>query len=85
MNHQLREYDINVEVFDPWANPAEVQHEYGIKSIAKYPEGITYGAIILAVAHNEFMSIDLLKHKEQGCIIYDVKGIIDPAVVDGRL
>ena len=82
---ELREYDIEVDVYDPWANPAEVMHEYGIKTITEYPEGNGYKAIILAVAHNEFMSIDLQSHRDGGCIIYDVKGIVNLAVVDGRL
>ena len=83
--HELREYDIDVDVYDPWANPAEVKHEYGIKTITEYPEGNGYGAIILAVAHKEFIKINLNKHKNKGCIIYDVKGILSKSVVSGRL
>jgi UDP-N-acetyl-D-galactosamine dehydrogenase len=83
--HELCEYDIEVDVFDPWAKPSEVKYEYGIKTISEYPEGNDYGAIILAVAHKEFMKIDLLEHKMQGCIIYDVKGIISKELVDARL
>ena len=90
---ELREYDIEVDVYDPWANPAEVMHEYGIKTITQYPEGQSslslveggYAAIILAVAHNEFMSINLQKHKDNGCMIYDVKGILDKQLTQGRL
>lgn len=83
--HELREYDIEVDVYDPWANPEEVKHDYGIKSITEYPEGNGYGAIILAVAHKEFITIDLLGHKNEGCIIYDVKGILDVNIIDDRL
>ncbi len=83
--HELCEYDIKVDVYDPWADPREVKHEYGIKTITEYPKGNGYAAIILAVAHNEFMSIDLLEHKEQGCIIYDVKGILTPNIINARL
>jgi len=82
---ELREYDIEVDVYDPWAKPEEVKHEYNIKTITKYPEGNGYAAIILAVAHNEFISINLQAHKDQGCIIYDVKGILKPELTDGRL
>ena len=96
MNHELREYDIEVMYTiracpdsEEWtyreANPAEVMHEYGIKTITEYPEGNGYGAIILAVAHKEFMSIDLQEHKDAGCIIYDVKGILNQTITDGRL
>jgi UDP-N-acetyl-D-galactosamine dehydrogenase len=83
--HELREYAIEVDVYDPWADPAEVKHEYGIKTITEYPEGNGYAAIILAVAHNEFMNINLQEHKTEGCIIYDVKGILNNASIDGRL
>ena len=83
--HELCEYGIQVDVYDPWADPAEVKHEYGISSISQYPEGNGYSAIILAVAHNEFMDIDLKVHKDNGAIIYDVKGILDGALTDGRL
>jgi UDP-N-acetyl-D-galactosamine dehydrogenase len=83
--NELREYDMEVDVYDPWADPVEVKHEYGIKTITKYPEGNGYGAIILAVAHREFLGINLQLHKEQGCIIYDVKCILNPDIVDGRL
>ena len=101
MNHELREYDIEVMYTiracpdsEEWtyreANPAEVMHEYGIKTITEYPSDRLlslpkYAAIILAVAHNEFMSIDLKEHKKAGTVIYDVKGIVNLAVVDGRL
>ena len=66
-------------------NPTEVMHEYGIKTATEYLEGNGYAAIILAVAHNEFMKIDLKVHKKAGTVIYDVKGIVNLAVVDGRL
>ena len=83
--HELLEYGIQVDVYDPWAEPMEVKAEYGISTINKYPEGNGYTAIILAVAHFEFMNINLMEHKEKGCIIYDVKGILNPAIVDARL
>jgi len=83
--NELRDYGIEVDVFDPWAEPAEVMHEYGLKILHDYPEGNGYGAIILAVSHNEFKNIDIAAHKQKGTVIYDVKGILDPALVDGRL
>lgn len=91
--HELREYDIEVDVYDPWADPNEVKHEYGINILSDAPKlpsrggvgGGRYVAIILAVAHQEFMKINLQEHKDDGCIIYDVKGILKPNVADGRL
>ena len=82
---ELREYDINVDVYDPWAKPADVMHEYGITTLTEYPEGNGYGAIILAVAHDEFKVINLKEHKDKGCVIYDVKGILEKQLVAGRL
>ncbi|MCA1759526.1 MAG: hypothetical protein LC658_07135 [Bacteroidales bacterium] len=66
---------------------------YSIKTITKYPEGLTlslpkgngYGTIILAMAHNEFLKIDLNAHKNNGAVIYDVKGILEKELTDGRL
>ena len=90
--HELCEYGIAVDVYDPWAEPAEVMHEYGIVTIAQYPEikpcSVVeggYGAVILAVAHQEFLHIDLMAHKNAGAIIYDVKGTLSPDTVNGRL
>ena len=82
---ELKEYEIDVDVYDPWADPAEVKHEYGIKSLKEYPKGNSYKAIILAVAHNEFITIDFQKYKDNRCIIYDVKGILDYTITTGRL
>jgi UDP-N-acetyl-D-galactosamine dehydrogenase len=60
-------------------------HEYGIQTITQYPENDGYTAIILAVAHKQFLSIDLNAHKQTGTIIYDVKGILDKSLTHGRL
>ncbi|HET9571894.1 MAG TPA: nucleotide sugar dehydrogenase [Bacteroidales bacterium] len=83
--HELREYDIDVDVYDPWAKPEEVQQEYGIKTINEYPKGKGYSAIILAVSHKKFLDIDLKQLKNPGCIIFDVKGILEIDLVSGRL
>jgi UDP-N-acetyl-D-galactosamine dehydrogenase len=83
--HELKTYGMEVDIYDPWASAAEVTHEYGIEILAKYPDGNGYGAIILAVAHNEFQKIDMVSHKENGTIIYDVKGILPKELVDARL
>jgi UDP-N-acetyl-D-glucosamine/UDP-N-acetyl-D-galactosamine dehydrogenase len=82
---ELKSYGMEVDVFDPWANPEEVKDEYGISILNGYLAGTDYGAIILAVAHNEFMEINLKKHKENGTIVFDVKGILDKEIVNSRL
>jgi len=83
--HELKEYGMEVDVYDPWADPAEVQHEYGMDIVTDYPASIGYGAIILAVAHDAFKTIDMAAHRANGAIIYDVKGILPRSVVDARL
>ncbi len=85
----LREYTPNIDVVDPWANPEAVKHEYGI-DVLNVPlselRGL-YDAVILAVGHHEFSGVEirsLLADPEQG-VVYDVKGILDRSMIDGRL
>lgn len=83
----LDEFEAGYEIYDPWANPEEVNTEYGVKTI-KYYDQLTgkYDAIIIAVAHNEFASLDytgLKKHPE--AVLYDLKGMLDKTIVNGRL
>lgn len=82
---ELIDYEVEVDIHDPWADPLEVEHEYKIKTLTNFPEENEYDAIILTVAHKEFASINLRRHKEKGTVIYDVKGILDLSVIDGRL
>lgn len=79
----LEEYALNVTTFDPWANPAEVQHEYNISSQTELVDGEKYDVIILTVAHQEFAALDLRQYLTDGGVIYDVKGIL--AEADNRL
>lgn len=81
---ELISYNTKVDVYDPWAQPEEVLHEYGINSFNQLPQQ-KYDAIILAVAHKTFASLgidDLAKTKS---VIYDVKAFLDKESVDGRL
>lgn len=84
---ELKSYGVNIDIFDPWADPIEVKKEYDIEmlktSLNKLSTG--YNAIILAVSHNEFKQIDLKAHKSHGSIIFDVKGILPKELVDARL
>ncbi|MDP2338413.1 MAG: nucleotide sugar dehydrogenase [Bacteroidota bacterium] len=82
---ELKSYGLQIDVYDPWANPLDVFHEYKISILSKYPENNGYAAIILAVSHKEFENINLRYHKNKRCIIYDVKGILDPSLVSKRL
>jgi UDP-N-acetyl-D-galactosamine dehydrogenase len=80
----LETYGINVSIFDPWASEDEVNHEYNLKISNKLPKN-KFDAIVLGVAHNEFISLDLEKSKKDLSIIYDVKGILTDVSIDGRL
>ncbi|GEM62176.1 UDP-N-acetyl-D-galactosamine dehydrogenase [Sphingobacterium faecium NBRC 15299] len=79
----LEDYGVKVTTYDPWANPAEVKHEYGIDSLTELPSA-KFDAIVLGVAHNEFLNIDLDALKKECAIVYDVKGIISDRA-DSRL
>jgi UDP-N-acetyl-D-galactosamine dehydrogenase len=83
--HELADFGMTVDVYDPWASPSEVMHEYGITTMTRYPEQDGYSAVILAVAHKQFLTLDLNAHKQAGTILYDVKGILDKSLTDGRL
>lgn len=80
---ELRSYDIEVDVYDPWANANEVRHEYGV-DLVKQLEG-QYDAIILAVGHKEFLKLDLDTLLKKNGVLYDVKSILPKEMVDGRL
>ncbi len=85
---ELTKFQCNVEVCDPWADIEEVKEEYGIEISNSLPDlsKHNYNAVILAVAHNQFLKIDIkeLKQKEP-CVVYDIKSIWDKNYVDGRL
>ena len=83
--NELQEFGCNVEIYDPWADKAEVMHEYNLNLITNHESPITqdYDAVIVAVAHNEFKSLDL--HKTDKCVLFDIKSFIDSKHVDGRL
>ena len=73
----LKDFGVDLTIYDPWANPEEVHHEYKLTSLNQLPEE-QFDGIVLAVAHNEFLSLDLEKlKKESDSIIYDVKGFLD--------
>lgn len=80
----LREYNLNITIYDPWANAAAAKREYGIDIIDKI-DNQQFDAAILAVAHNEFKALDIEKFLKKSHIIYDVKGVLQKDKVDGRL
>lgn len=79
----LKDYGINVSVFDPWASPSEVKHEYGLTTTNSLPND-KFDAIVLGVAHKEFAAINFESIKKEKSILYDVKGILG-SQADGKL
>ncbi len=85
--NELQSYSANVDVYDPWINPAEAVHEYGITPVETLEPG-KYDAIILAVAHHQFHEMGVEKIRalgKPGAILFDVKYILPADQVDGRL
>lgn len=80
----LREYTSNITIYDPWASADYVNHEFGVVVANKMPEA-KYDAIILAVAHKQFLEMNVCKFVKEGGVVYDVKGVLDRNVIDGRL
>jgi len=79
----LGDYGIRVTIFDPWANPEEVRHAYGLESTTALPDR-KFDALVLGVAHQEFLELDLDAFKKENGVVYDVKGVLKDGV-DGRL
>ena len=85
--NELAEYNINVDVYDPWVDPEECEREYGIKPIQTLKEG-TYDGIVLAVAHEQFKAMGIDKIRAIGKdehVLYDLKYVYDADSVDIRL
>jgi UDP-N-acetyl-D-galactosamine dehydrogenase len=84
---ELAEYDINIDVYDPWVNASEAKHEYGVDLIEKPKIGY-YDAVIFAVAHDEFKVLsndDIKGLMKAEHVIYDLKYMLDPQLADIRL
>lgn len=82
---ELLEYGMEVTIYDPWADPEEVMHEYGIRSLKELPAHNGFETIVLAVAHHQFRNLNFNLLRNPETVIYDVKGFLDPSLIDGRL
>ncbi|MEI6680909.1 MAG: UDP binding domain-containing protein, partial [Mariniphaga sp.] len=80
---ELEQFGCRVDIYDPWANAADVKHEYGRDIISAYNLD-DYNAIVLAVSHNEFKNIDF-SSRRQNTVLYDIKSLLPIEMVDGRL
>jgi UDP-N-acetyl-D-galactosamine dehydrogenase len=84
---ELKNYGMKVDVYDPWVDKKEAQHEYGLKPVSKPRDG-AYDAIVMAVGHNQFRELGLSKLRGFGKpkhVLYDIKYLFPAGKVDGRL
>jgi len=85
--HELEKYGAKVDVVDPWADPDEAEHEYGLRPVKRVKPGF-YDAVVMGVAHQEFRKMGIAKIREFGKkqhVLYDVKYVFRAGEVDGRL
>ncbi|AXT55039.1 nucleotide sugar dehydrogenase [Aquimarina sp. AD1] len=80
----LKDFGTNIDIYDPWASPSEVAHEYGLETITELPDS-KFDAVVLTVAHKEYLDIDLKSLLKPNGVLYDVKGILKEEEVHGRL
>ena len=84
----LRAYNTQVDVYDPWIDVAEAEHEYGLQCLTQVPAPGQYAAIVLAVGHHQFLAMGeegLKALGQSGAVLYDVKSILPLGTADGRL
>jgi UDP-N-acetyl-D-galactosamine dehydrogenase len=82
---ELKQYKAKIEVYDPWANCEQVKNEYDIKCLSALPANKKYDAVILAICHNQFKELDFKSILKEKSVLYDVKGMLDKSITDGRL
>ena len=83
--NELKEYGVDVDIYDPWASADEVKHEYNVDILTNLQEGKQYDSLVLAVSHNEFLEMDLNVIKKDISVVFDIKACIDRRFVDARL
>ncbi len=81
----LGEYNLNITIYDPWANPAAVRHEYGLEVVNTLPADKKFDAAIAAVAHKAFEGMDIASLLKPNHVIFDVKATLPAGEADGRL
>lgn len=82
---EMCEFGTHVDIYDPWAIAEEVKEEYGVEILDELDKKKSYQAILLAVAHDEFKTLDFERYYNAGTVIYDAKAVVDRQWVDGRL
>lgn len=82
---ELKQYNLNVDIYDPWADQDEVKSEYNIQTLEDFIEDKKYEVIILAVSHKEFKNLDIISLKTEKSVLFDVKAFLERDTVDARL
>lgn len=83
--NELISFGTSVDIYDPWADIEKIKQDYNIQLLTAVDQEIHYDAIILTVAHEEFLHFDFAKYREQGSVIFDTKSFVNRKFVDGRL
>jgi UDP-N-acetyl-D-galactosamine dehydrogenase len=84
----LKDYNAHVDVYDPWIDVKEAEHEYGLACLTEAPAKGQYAAIVLAVGHHQFLAMGeegIKAFGQPGAVLFDVKSILPLGAVDGRL
>ena len=81
---KVKEYGINVVIYDPWADAHEVWKEYGVPILTELPSSL-FDAVIVAVAHREFLQMDVKNLLNKQGMLFDLKASLDRSIVDARL
>jgi UDP-N-acetyl-D-galactosamine dehydrogenase len=85
---ELQSYHAQVDIYDPWIDVNEAEHEYGVTPLAELPSADTYDTIVLAVAHPEFLewgAAGIHAFGKSAHVLYDVKSLLPKGAADGRL
>ncbi|WP_117590795.1 nucleotide sugar dehydrogenase [Chryseobacterium sp. Leaf405] len=82
---ELKQYGLNVDIYDPWADKEEVKGEYDVETLQTLGNDKKYEVVILAVSHTEFINLDIASLKNNDSVLFDVKAFLDKDTVDARL
>ena len=83
--NELKGFDVQVDVYDPWVNCEDVKHEYDVEITTNISKEVNYSAVVLAVAHQKFSNLSVREIVGDSGVVFDVKGILPKFIVDGRL
>ncbi len=83
--HELVQFGLIVDIYDPWADKEEVKREYDLNILSEVDNQVAYGGVIVAVAHSEFLQFDYQKVRRNNGVVFDTKACLDRSLVDGRL